>query len=315
MSNFDYLGLDGRALRLFLAVLEEGSVTRAAERLGMTQSAVSHTLDKLRAITGDPLFVKAGRGIVATAHAEALGGTIPGVLDALKGIASPPSFDPATSEREFIIAANDYQRDLLLPAVMRRFGGEAPGIRMRVMPSGMPTLEMLRENRCDLVLAPEIAGSNGSSDVLDAPLLSDPLVCFYDPAVRSAPKDLADYLASEHIGVRLDENERGDFERAFRALGIHRRVRVVVGNAAGVRTFMAGTELLAILPSLLGQELLQRFAWCMPPFEAPSLPAHMFWHRRHQSDAAHQWLRQMIIWSAEELRGAGLAESVRDADN
>ena len=72
MNDFDHLDLDGRSLRLFLAVLEHGSVTAAAGELGLTQSAVSHALARLRAILRDPLFVKSGRGIVATAHAEAL---------------------------------------------------------------------------------------------------------------------------------------------------------------------------------------------------------------------------------------------------
>jgi len=72
MKEIDHLALDGHALELFLAVLEEGSVTAAATRLGLTQSAVSHALNKLRRIAGDPLFAKSGRGIVATAHAQAL---------------------------------------------------------------------------------------------------------------------------------------------------------------------------------------------------------------------------------------------------
>ena len=86
MSKFDYLGLDGNALTTFLTVLEEMSVSRAAERLGVTQSAVSHTLDKLREIFEDPLFVRAGRGIESTARARALQGPVESVLDDLKSL-------------------------------------------------------------------------------------------------------------------------------------------------------------------------------------------------------------------------------------
>ena len=88
MSNFDHLELDGHALRLFLAVLEEGSVTAAAERLGVTQSAVSHNLTKLRRIMRDPLFTKSGRGIVATAHAQNLAEQARFLLDQMQAFAS-----------------------------------------------------------------------------------------------------------------------------------------------------------------------------------------------------------------------------------
>ncbi|MBL8492512.1 MAG: LysR family transcriptional regulator, partial [Rhodocyclaceae bacterium] len=95
MNEIDYLSLDGKILRLFLAVLEEGSVTAAAQRLGLTQSAVSHGLERLRAVAGDPLFVKSGRGIVATAHAELLAEQARQLLDGMKAFSSGASFAPA----------------------------------------------------------------------------------------------------------------------------------------------------------------------------------------------------------------------------
>ena len=119
MSEIDHLDLDGHLLRLLLAVHEEGSITRAAQRLGVTQSAVSHLLDKLRAIVGDPLFVKSGRGIVATAHAELLAGRARVLLDDLRAF-STAGFEPARLAACFTVAANDLQRDLLLPALLRR---------------------------------------------------------------------------------------------------------------------------------------------------------------------------------------------------
>src|SRR3989338_7293136 len=94
MNESDGSGLDARLLQLLLTVLDTGSVTAAAQRLGVTQSAVSHGLDRLRAITGDPLFVKAGRGIVATARAEALALPARELLGALERFARLGSFDP-----------------------------------------------------------------------------------------------------------------------------------------------------------------------------------------------------------------------------
>lgn len=120
MSKFDGSGLDGHLLKLLLAVLETGSITAAAERLGVTQSAVSHLLDKLRAITGDPLFVKRGRGIVPTARAEALAQPARDMLHQMQLFAQGAAFDPLHWQTGLTIAANDFQRDLLLPALAAR---------------------------------------------------------------------------------------------------------------------------------------------------------------------------------------------------
>ena len=108
MSKFDGSGLDGHLLKLLLAVLETGSITAAAERLGVTQSAVSHLPDKLRAITGDPLFVKRGRGIVPTARAEALAQPARDMLHQMQLFAQGAVFDPLHWQTELTIAANDF---------------------------------------------------------------------------------------------------------------------------------------------------------------------------------------------------------------
>ena len=138
MNPIDTFNLDFRALSTFLAVLDEGSVSRAAVRLGVTQSAVSHTLERLRQALGDPLFVKSGRGIVPTRYALQAGPHIRQILDDLQSLPSGPPFSPATAEFTFTIAANDYQRDLLLPGLVRTLRQEAPGISLQVIPSGIP---------------------------------------------------------------------------------------------------------------------------------------------------------------------------------
>lgn len=150
MSKFDYSDLDGRLLQLLVAVIEAGSITGAAQRLGVTQSAVSHLLDKLRAITGDPLFVKAGRGIVATAHAIQLADQARELLSSMERFATVGEFTPAVWRTTFTIAANDFQRDLLLPPLMARLREKAPGVTLRVIPSDIPSLDMLRTEQCQL---------------------------------------------------------------------------------------------------------------------------------------------------------------------
>lgn len=299
MNDFDYLSLDGRSLRVFLTVLELGSVTAAADHLGITQSAVSHTLEKLRGITGDALFVKAGRGIVATAHAEALASQARSLLEGMRHLAMSRRFEPGSSRHEFVIAANDYQRELLLPPVMQTLCGQAPGIKVRVIPSGMPTVEDLREGNCDLIIAAE---PPSGSDVLSEHLIDDQLVCFYDPAHAAPPASMEEYLAARHIGIRFNDSERADMENRFRARGIHRNVALVVDNVSSILGFLHGTRLLAIAPRMVNGGLSKGLAWAEPPFETPLLSLHMVWHRRHEHDAAHQWLRDLVRQSASAVR-------------
>ena len=154
MSKFDWSDLDGRLLRLLVAVVETGSVTGAAQRLGVTQSAVSHLLDKLRDITADPLFVKSGRGIVATARAELLAAQARELIDQLERFARAGEFAPARWQTTFTIAANDFQRDVLLPPLVARLHAQAPGVALRIIPSDVPSLELLRDEHCQLVISP-----------------------------------------------------------------------------------------------------------------------------------------------------------------
>lgn len=120
MKKIDFLALDGRTLKTFLTVLDESSISKAAERLNVTQSAVSHTLDKLRIAMGDPLFVRSGRHIAATKRAIALREPVQKVLDGLRGLTNQHLFDPTVGLLDYVIAANDYQRDLVFPAYCKR---------------------------------------------------------------------------------------------------------------------------------------------------------------------------------------------------
>jgi len=129
MNDFDWYALDARLLRLLVAVAQTGSVTAAAQRLGVTQSAVSHQLDRLRAIVGDPLFVKSGRGIVATARTEALLEPAQALLEQMERFAQRERFEPVLWEGSVTVAANDLQRDLLLPPLLQRLQHLAPKVR------------------------------------------------------------------------------------------------------------------------------------------------------------------------------------------
>lgn len=291
MSQFDHLDLDGHLLQLLLAVVEEGSVTRAAQRLDVTQSAVSHLLDKLRAIAGDPLFVKSGRGIVPTAHAQVLAARARILLDGLREFSTAAHFDPATIRTTVTIAANDMQRDLLLPAMLRYVRARAPGIALRVIASDIPTAEMLREDHCQIIVSPR---PPEGSDILQKRLFEDGYRVFYDASQRGAPATLEDYLAAEHVTVVYPPRRRLDVDEALAERAVTRRFAVEVPGFAGIAPFLAGSTFLATLPALLRAHLLRGFGSAPVPVECPPLPMYLVWHLRHHEDPLHRWLRQQL---------------------
>lgn len=297
MRKFDYLALDGHSLQLFLAVLEEGSVTAAAARLGLTQSAVSHSLQKLREIARDPLFVKSGRGIIATGHAQALAEPARRLLDQMQAFAAGAEFEPAKADLDLTIAANDFQRDLLLPTLLRQLQAATRSVRLRAIPSQLPSAEMLRENRCDLLISPV---PPTGTDVLQKRLLSDHYVCYFDATMREAPRSMEDYLQAQHITVVYSDNERLQFDKRLEAAGHRREVAVSVPNFSGVPAFLRGTTMLASMPSLLRDSLMRDFAQVSIPLPDVAqqgigdLPMYMAWHRRVQDDPAHVWLRAQV---------------------
>ncbi len=291
MNDFDWSDLDARLLQLLVAVVEAGSITGAAQALGVTQSAVSHQLDKLRAITGDALFVKSGRGIVATARAGELAMRARELLHQLQGFAHAGAFDPARWQTTLTIAANDFQRDVLLPPLVARLRDAAPGASLRVVPSAIPSLEMLRDGACDLAISPR---PPEGTDILQKRLFEDDYRVFYDPAVRAAPSTLADYLAADHMTVLYEPRRALDLDRSLAERGVRRRFAVMVPGFAGMPAFLRGSALLAAAPGLLARGLMHGFASVPMPLPCPRLPMYLIWHRRHHDDEAHRWLRSEL---------------------
>jgi DNA-binding transcriptional LysR family regulator len=298
MSNFDWSDLDARLLQLLVAVVEAGSITGAAQALGVTQSAVSHQLDKLRAITGDPLFVKSGRGIVATARAAELAVQARELLRQLQGFAQSGAFDPARWKGTVTIAANDFQREVLLPALAQRLREQAPRLALRIIPSDVPSLEMLRDGACDLAISPR---PPEGSDIVQKRLFEDRYIVYFDAGVRTGPASLQDYLAADHITVVYEPRRTLHLDRTLEARGLHRRFAVMVPGFGALPAFLRGSPLLATAPSLLAERFMAGFGTCEVPVPCPSLPMYLIWHRRHQDDAAHRWLRERVASNTPPL--------------
>lgn len=291
MSKFDHLDLDGHLLQLLLAVHEEGSITRAAQRLGVTQSAVSHQLDKLRAVVGSPLFVKSGRGIVATAQTELLAQRARSLLDELRAFSVATGFDPARLNQCFTIAANDLQRDLLLAPLLRRLRVQAPGVTLRVIASGAPAPALLRDENCQLIITPR---PPVGADIVQKRLFVDRYRVFFDGTQRQPPRTAAAYLAAEHVTVLYEPRRTLDIDDWLAGQGVQRRVVATVPGMAGLGAMLRGGPWLATAPSLLAQGALRGLDSAPLPFKATPMPMYMVWHRRHQADPVQRWLREAL---------------------
>ncbi len=301
MSKIDHLDLDGHLLRLLLTVHEEGSITRAAQRLGVTQSAVSHLLDKLRAIVGDPLFVKSGRGIVATAQADTLVARARVLLDEMRAFSTTLGFEPAQWRGCLTVAANDLQRDLLLPPLLHRLRGAAPGLTLRVIDSGAPAPELLREQDCQLIVTPR---PPEATDILQKRLFEDHYCVYFDAGRRSAPTGEADYLGAKHVTVLYEPGRELEIDRWLADHGVRRDFVASVPSMAALAAFLHGGPWLATAPSLLARGVLQGLQTAPVPLSTPPMPMYMVWHRRYHADPVHRWWRsELEAVVADTLRG------------
>lgn len=298
MNNIDYLSLDGRALRTFLTVLEERSVSAAAQRLDITQSAVSHTLNRLRLALGDPLFVRAGRGIRPTDRALALKAPVRRLLDQMQSLSEPTTFEPAGATMNLTVAANDFQRDLLFPEVLKKIRLFGTDLRLRFVPSGVPDASVLREARCDVLVTPFPPEGD---DVFHVRLFDDSVVCFFDQSMRDAPRSLQEFFEADRVIVRFDDASSS--LKALSDLDVSQLPAPVVSvpNFGALRAFLIGTTFLATELSLMSLGPLAGLQCAPPPFKTRRLTMYLVWHKRSHTDPAHKWLRQQIRSVAEEV--------------
>lgn len=291
MKDFDHLGLDGRSLRTFLTVLEAGSVSHAATRLGVSQSAVSHTLDKLRHALRDPLFVRAGRGIIATERARSLQEPIQSVLDGLKSLRDERSFEPTQERMTFVVAANDFPRQLLFPRLITEFEQEGIDAQFRFIPSNVPSARLLHEGHCQFIISPFPPHDR---DIFQLLLFRDRIACFFDPDIRHAPQTKQEFFRSDYVEVRFS-----DYTSALEALAIAdmselKAPRVTVPSFSDLAAFLKGTKFITTQLSTMALGPLAGFGSGKLPFKTKALGLYLVWHRRDHNDPAHIWLRQKI---------------------
>ncbi len=300
-----------RDLRLFLvldALLEQRSVTRAAAVLGLTQSAVSHTLRALRARLGDPLLIRVGHALVPTPRALALRPALSLGLTTLDRIlGDETAFAPALSRRRFTIATPDHPQFTALPALIGRIGRDAPGIDIRVRPIGPGLSDELASGRLDVVLAgAEVEHQLAlDRDLMRTRVISEPFRCVLrqgHPALAGA-FDVERYAALSHVLVSTAGDDQGIVDAVLASIGRTRRVAVTVPSFPAALWIVAASDLVATLPQAITDRAdPQEIEVRTPPIVLPSSDAYLWWHPRFQNDPGHVWWRQSLLGAFAALR-------------
>ncbi len=299
---------DLNLLPVFVALMEERSVTRAAERLGITQPALSNALTRLRAMLRDPLFVRERYGMKPTQMAEQLAPAIAAARATLDDVVrGQQDFDPARAERLITIAPNSYVEFVLAPAIVARLGREAPGIRLRLTPFGTDLAETgVMSGTTALVLGRIV---DPPDNLVVQHLMDDGLAC----VVRADHPGIGDrmsraqYEALRHVNMLPPGRLRAGLFQALERQGLAREVAVSVTHFLAIPELVAVTDYCATLPAQICRHIAhdRRLKVVPAPVDLGTFPVHMAWHVRYRDDPAHRWLRALIADVAAEIAGAG----------
>ena len=300
--------LDLNLLVVFHAVYAEGGVTRAAQKLHLTQPAISHALGRLRDLLGDPLFVRKGRTLVPTPHARDM---IAPVRRALRGLEvalnQGERFDARTTERSFAIGLRSTSETILLPRLMLRLAKAAPRAKLATVSFRRHALEReLASGSLDLVLdvrLPHGETIRHQRTSLDRLVV---LVRRTHPAARKQRLDLRTYLASEHVLVSSRRAGPGLEDTALAGRGLQRLIRLRCQDYFAACRVVSEADLLLTMPARYAAIANESFGnRVLPlPFEAPSLDLYTYWHRDLEQEPASRWLRRQVQEAFTTRRGS-----------
>ncbi|MGE5723033.1 MAG: LysR family transcriptional regulator [Sphingomonadales bacterium] len=301
--------LDLNLLRVFDTLIELRSVTRAAGRLGLTQSAVSHALGRLRQTIGDPLFVRGSGGLQPTARASEIAPGIREGLLQLRGALSPLLFDPAAAHRRFTISAGPYVCALLVPDLLARTRAVAPGVSFAIVGPGPELVAALDEGTIDLALG---AFGRAPTRLMCEILFHEDLVWIARAGTHFAhdPPTPADIARNPQLTVESGRPysglgsyvSEGGLERrvtASSSLGTDgggEEARAVVYDSITAAAVVSRTDYVALVPRRLAQRAVapKKLVVIEPQGEREAIEMGMLWHNKLDADAGLAWLRGLI---------------------
>lgn len=283
------------------ALLEEKNVSRAAEKLCLSQPAMSHVLSRLRGQLDDPILVKSASGMVPTARALALLEPTVAVLREIEKIVqSPPTFDPATSRRRFVISTSDYVAFAVLPELAESIMRIAPNIEVQIrQPIVGPPHLALEEDNIDVAIGFD-AIFGGTPHIRSDMLMGESVVCLTRQSNAVVPGDeitLAQFLECRHMLITWREAGTGLIDDCLAKLGLRRNISFILPNFLTTPWILAKTDLLLCLPRRMAEKFVELAPLkILPiPIDLPRYELRMLWHPRHEKDRAHMWLRERLL--------------------
>lgn len=294
--------IDLNLLVIFDAIMTESSISGAAERLSMTQPAVSNAVSRMRVVWNDPLFTKDGRGIKPTAYAFNLWKQTNAALVQIRGALNPAEFDPATARRRFRIACADIMVDLVWPPMRRLIETEAPYIDLHAVPySPLNSQSLLADADADLVIG--VIDDLRASDRKEL-LFQGEFVCAMrkDHPLAGQELTLERYLEADHLLVSLSGDAVGFVDDVLVQMGQSRRVAVTVNHFASVPMMLMGSDLITVVSNTVvaKEALAGNLFITAPPFTIPTTQVSLGWHPRHDRDPGIRWLRENVARFAKQ---------------
>jgi len=310
MNQMHLTNLDLNLLRVFDVLLEERSVTRAGARLGLTPSAVSHALSRLRYHLGDELFQRDRLGMQPTRKALEIGPSLHAALGQLQSALTPADFDPAVSDRRFSVVAGAYACAVLLPAVVAELQARAPGVLLQIAETPPDLIEQLDSTQVDFVVSVfDAAPERFARERLMTEALAW-VVRAGHPLSERGTATLEDLVSVPHIVVatRRETVERqpislrsswedfGAFESELAKRGLRRRVGVVAPDTFSAMTIVARSEMAALIPRRLALLSVQsgRLALIEPPYETAPVNVSLLYRKDRLAEPPIAWMRGLI---------------------
>ena len=287
---------DLNLLMVFDAIMTERSITRAADRLAMTQPAVSNAVSRMRVAWKDEVFVKQGRNIQPTLYAQNLWNQIKDPILHLSEAIDPQSFEPAKERRTFRVAVADIIAEMLMVPLRQLLEREAPNINIHLIPYTIVNAQQVLEDaEVDLVVG---ALATMPGEIRNDLLFQTFYVCAMRPGHPLAKRDMSveEFAAANHLLVSLSGDTTGFTDTALAQHGLSRRIACSVNQFSLVPSLLTTSDLIAVVPcGVVVDEVINGtlVATC-PPLDMAPTSVSIMWHKRQDKDAGMQWIRQHI---------------------
>lgn len=276
-------------------LLAEGSVAGAARRLRLSPSAMSRALARLREATGDPLLVRAGRGLVPTPRALELRDQVGRLVEEGEAVLRPAeTLDLTRLVRTFTLRTSDGFVENFGPSLIARIAEDAPGVRLRFVPKLDKDSAPLRDGTMDLETG--MIGRETGPEVRTQALFRDRFIGVVraDHPLSRGDVSISRYAAGKHVLVSRRGLDRGPIDDALQPLGLQRDIATIVGGFAAALALARATDLIASVPERHTGNLRVGMHSFPLPILAPPITVSMLWHPRLEADPAHRWLRGCV---------------------